>query len=173
MNYKSQILVTILLCLLSSSQGLQGAPQGYGLGKRPFLMVQVCLGSEKNLPVFIGVMRSIARSESMKFIDNSAQTQKDLESIGENIPHAKPTGQIVNIGVERGDGVGLGAGNLGLPKNQVAIGFSEGANSRDARKFADAVVHRLGERWSVEVVPPNEGARGMKTCSEQPEDTSK
>ena len=145
MSHKLQASFAVLLCLIS-------ARQGYALGERPFLMVQVCLENEQNLPNLVSMMQSIAKSEGMKFIDNSAQTQRDLESIGEIIHQAKPTSEVINIGIESDNGAWLTAGNVGLPKNQVVLGFSEGAKPSEAHKFADAVVHRLEERWHIEVV---------------------
>jgi hypothetical protein len=102
----------------------------------------------------------------MKFIDGSEQTREDLDSIGAVIHGVKPTGSIVNVGVEREDGMGLTVGNLGLPKDQVAIGFSKGHSLPEAQEFVETVVGRLKARWHVEVLPIHEAVRGMQTCSE-------
>ena len=157
MNRKLYIFVAGLVLVLGASFGCVS-------GERPFSSVEVCLGNEKNLSLFTDLMRSIAQTEKMKFVEGSAQTQKELESIGKTIHEVKPTGKVVNLGVEREDGMGLTAGNLGLPKYQVAIGFSEGANSREAHEFADRVIGKLRSRWPVEIVTSGRGAQGMKNC---------
>lgn len=50
---------------------------------------------------------------------------------------------------------------MGLSAYEVAIGFSEGENSKRAHKFADAVVETLSKNWKIFVVPPNRGAMPM------------
>lgn len=117
-------------------------------------------------------MQSIAQSEHMTFIDNSAATQKDLESVDHTLEKLHQTSPVINIGVEREDRTGLGAGNLGLSTYEVAVGFSEGSNPSEAHRFADMVVKRLGELWHVETVPAGTGARPMKTCAPATTQTS-
>ena len=152
MNMKSCMVSTVLISLL-------GMLHGCAPGKRPFLMVQVCLRDEQNLGLFTSMMKSIAQSESMNFIDNSAATQNELASL-----KANPNSRVINIGVERKDGMGMSAGNLGLPSYQVALGFSEGSSSSEAHRFSDVVVAALKQRWHVEAVKPGKGALPMKTC---------
>jgi len=117
-------------------------------------------------------MRSIAQAENMKFIDGSEQTRAGLESIGEVIHRAKPTGPVLNIGIEGKDGMRVTAGNLGLPTNQVALGFSRGESLPEAQKFTNEIISRLKEQWPIEILPPGENARGMKTCAEKQENTT-
>lgn len=149
----SAILISVIL--------LVGALYWYALspGKRPFLMVQVCLRDEQNRGQFISMMKSIAQSEGMNLIDGSASTQRDLTAL-----KANPNYQIINIGVLRGDGMGLGAGNLGLSPYEVALGFSEGSSSSEAHRFADVVIGALKQKWHVELVPTGRGALPMKNC---------
>jgi hypothetical protein len=133
-------------------------------GKRPFLIVQVCLPKAQDLAVFKEEMQSIAHAEGLSFIDASANTQKDLESMDNPNVAKAMYGPLVNMGIERSDGVGLTAGNLGMPANQLVVGFSEGSDPAYAHRFADGVVDKLKQHWHVEMVPPGLGATGMKSC---------
>jgi hypothetical protein len=143
---------------------LVGVLCGCSSGKPPFLMVQVCLRDEQNLALFTNTLKSIAQAEHMNYLDNSAVTQNELASIYRKLKKANPNGLVINIGVVREDGMGLSAGNLGLPTYQVALGFSEGSSSSEAHRFADLVVGALGQTWQVEIVPNGQGALPMKTC---------
>ena len=72
---------------------------------------------------------------------------------------------MINIGSEGGDGLGLMAGNVGLPGYQVAIGFSEGRDPAAARQLAARTVQRLKVRWTVKTVPEGHGALPLKNCA--------
>jgi hypothetical protein len=133
-------------------------------GKRPFLIVEVCLPNSQDLPEFTSEMRSIAQSERMRFIDSGANTEKELRAQRNPTVDKMLRGTLVNMGVERADGMGLTVGNLGLPPHQVAIGFSEGSNAADAHSFANMVVSKITQHWHVEFVPAGTGATGMKNC---------
>lgn len=109
------------------------------------------------------MMKLIAQLEHMNFLDHSAETKRDLKVIGA-LPEQT---LVINMGVDREDGVGLGAGNLGLPGYQVVVGFSEGSNPPEAHTFADKVVSRLKTRWNVETVPAGKGALPLKMCGQQ------
>ena len=139
---------------------------GCGQGKRPFLIAQVCLRNADDLSAFAREMQSIARSQASRLIDRSAESQKQLETIGHPFEGAR-TKPIVNLGVELRDGVGLMVGNLGLPGYQVAVGFSEGSNAPAAHQFAQTVVKKLEEHWHVEIVPDpgKSGALPMRNCT--------
>jgi hypothetical protein len=109
-------------------------------------------------------MQSIAQSEGMRYIDNSERTKAELEEIRKTAP-TTPTSTL-NIGASDADGVGFGAGNLGLPSDQVVVGFSEGSNPLKAHRFADTVVSKLKKQWYVETVPAGRGALPMPNCAE-------
>jgi len=155
---KLYLRVAVLIALTSALFGCQE-------GKRPFKIVQVCLGDQQNLTQLTNILKSVAQSEGMTFIDGNASTERDLKAIGVKID---PSAPVINLGVERKDGMGLTAGNLGLPNYQVALGFSEGSNSSDAHRFADMVLSKLEEHWHVVVVPnpAKSGALPMKNCSQ-------
>jgi hypothetical protein len=97
----------------------------------------------------------------MSFIDGNASAERDLKAMGVK---TDPSAPVINLGVERKDGMGLTAGNLGLPNYQVALGFSEGSDSAEAHRFADTVVRKVSEHWHVVVVPAGRGALPLVTC---------
>ena len=144
---------------------LAGTLPGCAPGKRPFLIAQVCLRDPQDLQAFTREMQLIAQSDAARFIDRSADTHNELDTLGHPREGAR-TIPVVNMGIERGRGIGLMVSNLGLPGYEVAVGFSEGSNLADARKFAQTVVGKLEERWHVEFVPDPEksGAFPMKNC---------
>jgi hypothetical protein len=148
---------------------LSGVLYGCTQGKRPFLIVQVCLRDEQNLALFTSMMKSIAQSERMSFIDRSAATESELRSTDHVLDKLKQDTPIVNLGIEGKGGVGMSAGNLGLPNYQVALGFSEGSDPPGAHAFSDRVVSRLKARWHVETVPAGKGAFPLKTCEKPSE----
>ena len=128
-------------------------------------MVQICLRDAQNLARFMHEMRSIASSENMRFIDSSADTKANLDVIDrEQVAH-EFDGPVISMAVERGDGMRVGASNLSLPGYQVALGFSEGRNAEEARRFAARVVRRLAVHWRVEPVPDGKGAKPLPNCT--------
>jgi hypothetical protein len=133
-------------------------------GKRPFLIVQMCMRDEHELPKLTQLMQSISQSEGMRFIDNSENTKAELDEIRKTTPNT-PTSTL-NIGASDDDGVGFGASNLGLPNDQVAVGFSEGSNPLKAHRFADMVVGKIRKLWYVVPVPPGRGALPIPNCAE-------
>jgi hypothetical protein len=133
-------------------------------GKPPLLMVQLCLKDDQGVSEFMSVMRSIAHSENMTFVDGGADTQTELKIVGAKMDKLDTAGSVINIGLDRGGYTFMMGGNLGLPTYQVALGFSADPNPSEARRFADVVVKRLGTHWKVEAVPAGIGALPMKTC---------
>jgi hypothetical protein len=129
-------------------------------GQPPFLIVQLCFRDDQEVADFTHLLQSIAYSERMSYIDNSGPTERDLAVL--NAPGR--LAPVINIGVEGSDGVGLGVANLGLPKYQVAVGFSAGSKPDEARRLADTVVAQLKARWHVETVPKGRGALPIPNC---------
>lgn len=155
MNMKQCVVFAVLLFSLILFSGCAG--------KRPFLMVQLCLKNGQNVAKFTEMMKSISQSQHMEFTDGRVATQKDLikRKVRLNYP-------LIYIGAYRKDGVGWEGGNLGLSAYEVALGFSEGSNPAGAHQFADLVVGELKRQWLVYVVPPSRGALPMKSCEENP-----
>lgn len=149
-DMKLPVANLLLVCLFSLLSGC---------GKRPFLIVQVCLGDQQNVAVFKNMMKSIARSEHMEYSDASVTTQKQLTVIKSN-----PNYSVINLDVDGEDGVGLGAINVGLSAYEVAIGFAQGTNPKEAQRFADTVVAALKTKWYVYTVPPGQGALPLAAC---------
>lgn len=130
-----------------------------------FLTVQVCLVDERGANQFLKVMREVASSEGLKFVDDSSDTEGWLRSVRDNglvkINHV-PT---INAGIEGDGGLGVTAGNLGLPSNQVALGFTAGSDAAKARRLSDRLVTALSKRWRVQRVPQRKGVFPMSGCS--------
>ena len=131
-----------------------------------FLAVQVCLVDEGASTQFAEIMREVARSEGLRFVDGSAETRdylKDVRDKGQVKLDHVPT---INMGIEGEHGLGVTAGNLGLPSNQVALGFTAGRNAAKAHKLADQLVQALSQRWHVQTVPKGQGSFPMTSCGE-------
>jgi len=148
----------VAVALVAVATALFGCAQG----KRPFLLVQLCFKDDQELADFTHLLQSIAYSERMTYIDNSGPTERDLDTL-------KAPGRlapVINISLEGSDGVAsMGVGNLGLPKYQVAVGFSDAGSNRDeAQRFADTVVAQPKTRWHVETVPTGRGALPTPNC---------
>ena len=161
--------VSIVLSVRASAAAvaiLVGAcMSGCAPGKRPFLIAQMCLPTEQEVTIFTQQLQQIAMSEGAKFVDDSRNTEKYLRDVG-NANVDKMIGRhIINMGIERGHGIGLMAGNLSLGHG-VAIGFSEGSDPSEAHKFSDRVLNQLGQHWHVEFVPnpADSGASPMANC---------
>ena len=73
---------------------------------------------------------------------------------------------IILLRIERGNGAGLTATNLGLPGYQVGVGFTEGDDALWAHGFANRVLDRLKSKWHIEYVPAKEGAFPLRGCSQ-------
>lgn len=137
---------------------------GCARGKQSLLTIQLCLNDDRGVSEFKSIMRSIAVAENLKFVDGSAETQRNLKITDAKFDKLNIPDSVINIGLDRGDRNLMMGGNLGLPTYQVALGFSSDPNPTEAQRFADVVVKRLGTRWQVETVPTGTGALPMRTC---------
>jgi hypothetical protein len=127
-------------------------------------MIQLCVQDDQGVSQFMNMMRSIAVSERMTFVDGSAQAQRGLKDTGAQFEKLDTPGSVVHIGIDRGGHTLMMGGNLGLPTYQVALGFSGADNTEDVLRFADRVVKKLETTWPVQTVPAGTGALPMKTC---------
>jgi len=100
----------------------------------------------------------------MEFFENGTQVAQELPKLGYAGREREDGSPLINASVMQADGMGVTVGNIGLPGYQVSLGFSEGSNFGDARKFADMMVGRLRERWVVDVVPEGHGAIPLARC---------
>lgn len=154
--YKSRSIIAIALSA--------GLIFGCKAGERPENIVQICVQNEQGVNDFLREMQSIAKQNGMEYLDNSDQTRRDLLRTLPPDAKIQNAGNVLNISVERPDGLGLMAGNIGLSKYQIAIGFSYGSNRSDGRGFWKDVSARLGKHWRVETLTSKEGARPMQGC---------
>lgn len=124
-------------------------------------MAQFCLAGPQEIAPFKSLMDSIAQEYQMAFTDRSGATEAELIAIGsDNFKVARPH---VNIGADRNGEFSFGAGNLGMPANQIVIGFN-GTNPVSSRAFSDAAVHALAAHWTLHEVPKDRGAFPLPKC---------
>lgn len=132
-----------------------------------FMAVQVCLVDEGGAAKFTEIMREVAQSEGLRFLDGSAETRdylKDVRDKGQVKLEHIPT---INMGIEGEDGLGVTAGNLGLPSNQVALGFTAGRDPSKARRLAKHLVRALSQQYRVQTVPHRQGSFALSSCGEK------
>lgn len=139
---------------------------GCGEGKPPYAMVHMCVINDEGVSLFKNLMREIAISEKMEFVDGSARTDRELKIIDPEGRHNFINGGIVNVGIQ-GNGIGLGATNLGLMKYQIVVGFSGNEEKGKMDDFVDKVVGVLSKYWSVEFVPSDRGVFKMDKCGDE------
>ncbi|GAO40615.1 hypothetical protein SCH01S_49_00290 [Sphingomonas changbaiensis NBRC 104936] len=109
-------------------------------------------------------MRQIAQSENLRFIDGSAKTADALKVMGADKYLKSDPARSINVGIVGDRGMGVTAGNLGLPPYQVALGFTEGSDAAKAHRLSSHLVAALSQYWNVEIVPKGRGASPMKAC---------
>lgn len=135
-------------------------------GAAPRQQVQFCLTEEANADELRRILQGLARKHDMEFTDRSAETERELRSLGDLPPEVQRSFPIINLYVRRSDGLGIGGGNSGLPSNQVVLGFTTGGSSADRRLFVREVLSRLELKWNVQGAAPGEGARPL-VCAEK------
>jgi hypothetical protein len=135
---------------------------GCAKSERSFLIAQVCLNDQQDVSELRNLIKSIANAEHMEFIDRSEDTRRELQSI--NSPDLHSASPVINFGIVGEDGIGLTAGNMGMPPNQVAIGFTGVSDLPRANQLASSVVNKIKERWLVEILPEGAAAQGMREC---------
>ncbi len=125
-------------------------------------MVQFCLAGPQEIGPFTSFMDSIAHDYRMDFTDRSGATEAELDATSD-IVKIPMHHQTLNIGADRNGDFSFGAGNLGMPAEQIVIGFN-GSKPDEAKKFADAVVSKLSTRWHIHEVPQGRGAFPLSKC---------
>ncbi|MFN3819553.1 hypothetical protein [Blastomonas sp.] len=136
---------------------------GCAEGKQPFRMVQFCLEHAGEITAFTTFMREISDEHQMRFYDRSKDTYQELTSLAADNEKVPLNDQTVNIGARHGDDFSFGAGNLGMPTDQIVIGFN-GDDLKAAHAFADATVEKLSGRWKVKEVASGKGAFPLTNC---------
>lgn len=155
----NKAIARILLALAGAATCLTGCSEG----KAPFRMVQFCLAGTQEIPAFTRFMNEIAQDYRMEFTDRNRQTEDELRALASENKLVPVTKRVVNIGADHGGVFSFGAGNLGMPAEQIVVGFN-GAKQADARQFADAVVRKLSTRCNVHEVSQGHGAFPLAKC---------
>jgi hypothetical protein len=109
-------------------------------------------------------MRSVAQSENLQFIDNSTQQAQELKDVGADKAFNRDVSGAIDLHIEGENGLGVTAGNLGLPPYQVGLGFTEGRDPTEAHRLANRLIGSLSQHWNVQRVPSNQGILPMKGC---------
>lgn len=148
-----------IVALVGATTCLAGCSEG----KAPFRTVQFCLAGPQEIPAFTSFMNEIAQEYRMEFTDRSGQTEDELQALASDNKNVPVNKRAVNIGADRGGEISFGAGNLGMPAEQIVVGFN-GTNVGEARQFADTVVGKLSARWHVHEVPQGRGASPLANC---------
>lgn len=149
------IVLTILsLSLMACTDGQE----------RPFLTAQICVQDKAGMTKLVDELKTVATAKSMTFADNSADTQRDLKTVGYAGRERADGSPVLNVATERDDGLGVGATNVGLPGYQVALGFTEGADKAETERFTNDVIANLEKHWVVERLPAGIGALPKPDC---------
>jgi hypothetical protein len=128
-------------------------------------MAEMCLSHKNESLELVQELKDVANEEQMEFIDGSEQTARGLKIIGHDDHGRKDGSPTIHLVVQRDDGLLVTVGNMGLPGNQVAIGFSEGPSRAEATRFADRVIGRLRQHWTVDVLAPGSGVIPSLKCT--------
>jgi hypothetical protein len=136
---------------------------GCAEGKHPFRMVQFCLENDGEIPAFVTFMREISDGHQMQFYDRSRDTHQELTSLAADNENVPLNDRTVNISAQHGEDFSFGAGNLGMPTDQIVIGFN-GDDLKTAQAFADSAVEKLSGRWNVKEVAGGKGAFPLTNC---------
>lgn len=146
--------------------------QGCARKQESFLTIQMCLVDRQGVTLFLDTMRAIAKAENLTFIDGSAKTGTALKTMGADKHLKQDPARTIHVGIEGGAGMGVTAGNLGLPVYQVALGFTEGSDAVKAHRLADRVMQALSQHWHIETVPAEKGALPMESCKDTAQSTT-
>lgn len=101
-------------------------------------------------------MRDVADKEGLRYHDRSEDAEAELRSL-EAMEDSFP---LILISGGNGE-YGFGANNVGLPSDQVVIGF-RAPETTAALAFAGKTVDSLKMYWDVAEVPDDRGALPIK-----------
>jgi hypothetical protein len=135
-----------------------------GQGKSALFTIQLCVDNDNGVAAFKQLLQSIALEQGMRYIDSSGTTMRELRAVGATRENMHSNGGLLFVGVEGDGGLGLTAGNLGLNIYDVAVGFSAEPSVDAATRFADHVVARLKQSWTLNAVPEGTGALPDPKC---------
>ena len=156
---REQLMRLAALCAMSVI-GLLGCAPGGG----SFSIIQLCVVDEAGIARFKTEMASIAAAEALPYRDASADALWGKEAGRFPMEHFATLKNVMWVQVNRSDGMGVGAGNMGLSDFDVALGFTEGSDPQAAREFAARVTQRLAGLWDIRTVPAGSGAHADPNC---------
>lgn len=133
-------------------------------GGESFRTVQTCVSNERGVADLKTLMRSTAQAEQLEFIDNSTQAASALQQTAQSDADRRDAVGAIDVHIEGNGGLGATAGNLGLPRYQVALAFTEGSNAAKAHRLAERLIKELSHHFKVEEVPLGKGVVPVKDC---------
>jgi hypothetical protein len=155
-QYRTLFILPLFLmtCCLSNCSG----------AKESFLTVEMCVVNDAGINQLRKILEITARKEHLQFVDNTADAQHDMTVTSQTNRDLVEAHRLFHVAVQRSDGMGVTATNLGLPKYQVVLGFTDGADHGTAKAFADRMVMVLASQWKITTIPPRKGATPMRNC---------
>lgn len=131
-------------------------------GQGPYLLAQICVQDRDGINLLIEEINSIARENRMIFIDNSEKTKRDLKTIGSRHSVRSDGSPLINVAIDRNDGLRMSASNISLPNYQFVIGFIKGMDDLETDQFVKYSIKRIEKHWSIYKIPPGIGALPME-----------
>lgn len=132
--------------------------------QKAFLTIRVCPVTQQGIGRLSEIMREAAESESLRFFDDSQRARTELETVGAGDDTNIDLARLVDLHIEGKKGLGATASNLGLPPDQIAIGFTSGADRKKARRLSERLVRNLSSQWDVQTVPQGQGVLPSDGC---------
>lgn len=159
MGNKRKTLIASL-CAISAACVMLGCART----QQAFLTLRVCPVTQQSVGQLSSMMRNAAESENLRFIDNSQKARASLEVVGTGNNKNIDVARLVDLHIEGEKGLGATASNLGLPPDQIAIGFTSGADDKKARRLSRRLIQDLSSRWDVQTVPQGQGVVPTDGC---------
>lgn len=148
------LIATTLVLLLSSCS----------TGKRPIATARVCLPDPSDVGQLVTLLRMTGQTYGMTFFDQTQETRADRKALGDANKSFRTDGFVLNAGVLRPDGMGVTVNELAGPGLQVALGFSQGKDAGEAKKFTEAVSHKIEQRWRIQLFEDGSGVQPFDHC---------
>ncbi len=133
-------------------------------GTPPHTIAQVCVRGDGELRALFADLRNLAAQRNMEFSDGSLDFVEDIHVIYGGNRNSSAGASTVLFSMSGSDGLGLTAGNIGLPPLQLAFGFSHGDDRERSLSFTRQVINLLRGRGQVRVLPPGESAKPISEC---------
>lgn len=129
--------------------------------RRSNLLVQVCVNSHEEVDSLVNFAKIVAIDSGANFTDRSAQSLEELKQIKSNAIRSNK--RLVNVSVRTNNYDGFSIGNLGVPDNQIIIGFSGENESTSSIAMREKILQYVEKRWKYIILPDGVGG-GILKC---------